>query len=45
LPWPAARRLPRAGNFFFADSGKMTKMKKIVLEYEGQSGRIPLPLR
>jgi hypothetical protein len=35
----------RAGNLFFAYSGKMTKVKKIVLEYEGEAGRITLPLR
>jgi hypothetical protein len=52
--WDAAARsgLPevagsgaRAGNLFFAYSCKMTKVKKIVLEYEGEAGRITLPLR
>ncbi len=35
----------RAGNLYFAYSGKMTKVKKIVLEYEGDGGKISLPLR
>lgn len=52
--WDAAARsgLPevagsgaRAGNLFFAYSGKMTKVKKIVLDYVGEAGQITLPLR
>ncbi len=35
----------RAGNLFFPFKGKMTKVKTIVLEYEGVAGRMELKLR
>ncbi len=35
----------RAGNLYFAYGGKMTKVKKIVLDYEGDAGKVSLKLR
>ena len=35
----------RAGNLFFEYSGKMTKAKTIVLEYEGSGGKVEIKLR
>jgi hypothetical protein len=35
----------RAGNLYFEYSGKMTKVKSLVLEYEGAGGKLDLKLR
>lgn len=35
----------RAGNLFFEYPGKMTKVKSIVLEYEGSGGKVEIKLR
>lgn len=35
----------RAGNLFFEYPGKMTKVKRIVLEYEGSGGKVEIKLR
>lgn len=35
----------RAGNLFFEYSGKMTKAKTIILEYEGSGGKVEIKLR
>ena len=35
----------RAGNLFFEYPGKMTKVKTIVLEYEGPGGKVEIKLR